>query len=354
VTTVTFRESADFYAGDLKLSAGDYVVSRSQLPLELLLSKAGWQTEISLKVIPISSPVVRTQVEIVFKNYAGTDYLSEILIPGVDGSTTRYSIVPSSAELLDAKHTSPSEHSITGKNAVDEPPATQNTNEPERGSYGALCYAMGKVCIMMVALPDGSPCICYFAPDNILPGFVFGATSRSSSSVDVPEFPWPPPVASSTEVIPTSTLKMISKSGTMKDLDAILVSALTKNGYSERSYYAVPGGFVLVTRLEQIESNGKPMSMPARWSAQTSLSSNHFSMIDYLRALLKAPPGYYRVIAFVVTPTPFAERSKSVSESEVSAWQQKDENPPRTKRSLKGSTLNSRKEQCAVGSLRKT
>jgi hypothetical protein len=106
----------------------------------------------------------------------------------------------------------------------------------------------------------------------------------------------------------------------MGDVDAMLQQALLQAGYSERSYFAAPGGFVLVTRLEQIDPDGKPKDVPARWSAQQALSFGHFSLIDYVRALFTAAPGYYRIIAFVVTPTPFTSSDKTVTEAEATAW----------------------------------
>lgn len=38
-----------------------------------------------------------------------------------------------------------------------------------------------------------------------------------------------------------------------------LAGALEKVGYSERSYFSVPGGFALATKLEQIYPDGRPM-----------------------------------------------------------------------------------------------
>jgi hypothetical protein len=104
---------------------------------------------------------------------------------------------------------------------------------------------------------------------------------------------------------------------TLGNLNDALVSAMQTTGYYEKSYYAVPRGFALATRLEQIAEDGSSKMAPDRWSAGPP-RVEHFS--EYLRALLTANPGYYRVVVFVVTDTPFAETGAPVSESEAEKW----------------------------------
>lgn len=133
----------------------------------------------------------------------------------------------------------------------------------------------------------------------------------------LPSFPWPPPNASASEGIPNELLAGSSQLQSLGDVNTRLVSALEKNGYSERNYYAVPNGFALVTRLEQIEPDGRPKADPDRWSPN---SPEFRSLGAYLRALFTANPGYYRVIVFIVTDVPFAESDKKVSEEEAIHW----------------------------------
>jgi hypothetical protein len=103
----------------------------------------------------------------------------------------------------------------------------------------------------------------------------------------------------------------------LKDLDAVLLSSLQAAGY-EMSYYAVPGGFAQVARLERIQPGGEP------YRASRFDPSFHpldqFTMSGYLFALLVAPPGYYRVIVFVVTPEAFEASGKPVSADEATSW----------------------------------
>ena len=104
------------------------------------------------------------------------------------------------------------------------------------------------------------------------------------------------------------------------DVDAVLSDVLARTGYAEKSYWAVPRGFVIATRLEQIDANGKPKPPPARWSAETPRLSGEFSLSVYLRALFTADPGYYRIVAFIVTDALFSQSDRSVSSQEARSW----------------------------------
>lgn len=132
-------------------------------------------------------------------------------------------------------------------------------------------------------------------------------------------FPWPPPLASATELIPRKLLQEKSKLMQLIDVDYKLTEAIKQNGYYESSYYVVPQGFTLVTRMEQIGSDGAPKQGPQRWALTPQLLTE-FSLAAYLRALLFASPGYYRVIVFIVTPVPLTQSSSGPSPAEVIEW----------------------------------
>lgn len=125
-----------------------------------------------------------------------------------------------------------------------------------------------------------------------------------------PEFPWPPPEPTSSVSLKRDLLA--NGNGKLGDVADHMVSALAEVGYSEKSFYAVPGGFALVTRLEQIEPDGTPLPEPGRWS-QAPPPSKIFSLGAFFGSLFNAPVGNYRVIAFIVTDQPF------VTDGEVSA-----------------------------------
>ena len=75
----------------------------------------------------------------------------------------------------------------------------------------------------------------------------------------------------------------------LSDIDVALVEALDATGYYDKAYFSVPDGFALVTRLEQIEANGKSLQPPDRWSVQVK-PLREFSLPAYLQALFSPPP----------------------------------------------------------------
>jgi hypothetical protein len=131
----------------------------------------------------------------------------------------------------------------------------------------------------------------------------------------LPQFPWPPPKASTWRVLPAWPLGPHMRA--YGDIDMKLTSALDAKGYTERSYYSVPGGFALVTRLEQIYSDGRSKTPPDRFSVELLPAS---SFTDYIFALFHANPGYYRVIVFVVTDQTIVQGVNAPAQSDVTHW----------------------------------
>jgi hypothetical protein len=105
----------------------------------------------------------------------------------------------------------------------------------------------------------------------------------------------------------------------LHDVDVRLNVALTAAGYHEKSYYSVPEGFALVTRLEQINLDGTPKDPQARWSTEIP-PLRGFSLREYVRALFAARAGFFRVIVFIVTSHPFVQSEEEISFSTASAW----------------------------------
>lgn len=147
------------------------------------------------------------------------------------------------------------------------------------------------------------------------------ATGSAASPADPSKpkgFPWPPPDPTSRASLDHAMLQNTadpSLGGAARKLQAALESV----GYVERSYYPVPGGFALVTRLEQIDPKGKPVAEPDRWS-MTTAPRKLFSPADFLRVLFTAPEGNYRVIAFVVSDQPFRTTDTTVSAQDAEDW----------------------------------
>lgn len=95
-----------------------------------------------------------------------------------------------------------------------------------------------------------------------------------------------------------------------------LQRAFGQAGYLEHSYYAVPGGFAIVTRIEQMDDDGDRLEGSERYElpgtrARDSLSSLLYSLF------VNAPPGYYRYIVVVVSVRPFATRNRLLDDEEA-------------------------------------
>jgi hypothetical protein len=148
-------------------------------------------------------------------------------------------------------------------------------------------------------------------------------TSPTKEHLDFPEFPWPPPQASAKVVIPDKFLRNAAgDTPPVGEVEKKIRDALDANGYAERSYYAVPEGFALVTRLEQILEDGRSKEAPERWATDIR-PLRQFSLDAYLKALFTSNPGYYRVIVFIVTPNRFENSEQEVSRDEAMKWLRK-------------------------------
>ena len=135
----------------------------------------------------------------------------------------------------------------------------------------------------------------------------------------VPEFPWPPPKASASDMIPRELLVGNVTHPTLATVVQAIESALQEAGYGEKSYYSVPGGFAMASRIEQINQDGTAKGPADRWSLEVP-PMRKFSFSAYLTALFTARPGYYRVIVFVVTSHPFSQADAKVTSEEAQVW----------------------------------
>jgi hypothetical protein len=103
------------------------------------------------------------------------------------------------------------------------------------------------------------------------------------------------------------------------DVERRINVALEACGYFQKTYYAVPGGFAIVTQLEQIFPDGTPKDIPDRWAPEVP-PLRRFSLSEYLRALFKANVGQYRIIVFIITPYPFIQADVTVNPDEARDW----------------------------------
>jgi len=140
----------------------------------------------------------------------------------------------------------------------------------------------------------------------------------SMAAAVMPHFPWPPPKASAFTKIPRNMLVKPGESKTLKQVTDALEQALSQAGYSEVSYYWVPNGFAIVSRLEQINKDGSPCKGNKRWAVNYK-NPEVFSLASYLKALFSAQPGYFRVISFILTSESFAQSQAEMSKGDATA-----------------------------------
>ena len=142
---------------------------------------------------------------------------------------------------------------------------------------------------------------------------------EDSVALALPSFPWPPPRESAFAVVPTTLLERAGAVSTYGDAAQRLTSALDRAGYAESTYYAVPSGFVLATRMEQINDDASSKQPPDRWSLNIEPPQN-FSLSWYLRALFQAQKGRFRIIVFVVTDVSLTTTGERISRAEAEGW----------------------------------
>ena len=129
--------------------------------------------------------------------------------------------------------------------------------------------------------------------------------------------PWPPPTPTSQDGIARALVvgNGASTWGTVSDhFDAALEAA----GYEDRDYYAVPGGFALATRIERIDRDGRPLSVPTRWVG--SRGEREWTLEAMLRELAGVPVGRYRTLVFVFSDTAFQSGDVAMSEAMAERW----------------------------------
>ena len=145
-------------------------------------------------------------------------------------------------------------------------------------------------------------------------------------SFKLPEFPFPPPDPSARLHIPNGSLIGSATAPSFGSVAARLEAALASNGYTELSYFAVPGGFTLVTQIERINPDATP-SAEQRWNVEVEpVSLKSFSLEAYVRALLQKDAGFFRVIVFIFSSEPFTASGKKVPVDEAMKWIDKGAN----------------------------
>jgi hypothetical protein len=132
-------------------------------------------------------------------------------------------------------------------------------------------------------------------------------------------FPWPPGPASTRCTIPRGWLFANDGTTTLAVVAGRIEAALRRAEYRKWSYLSAPGGFALVTQMEQINADGGPRPDRSRWSVDLP-SVSDMSLVAFVKALAIAPVGSYRVIVFIVTNVPWSEKGAKPTEAQAQQW----------------------------------
>lgn len=138
--------------------------------------------------------------------------------------------------------------------------------------------------------------------------------NKGCPSNPMPKFPWPPPQCFLRKTLVKNLAKQFKEFG---EVDSRLQNTLDAHGYTQRSYFQAPGGFAMVTQLEQFDKKGKIIER-CRW---TDYPVQDFEGVwDYLTALVMPNPGYFRIFVFVVTNQEYPHAPRKTSKEEAAAW----------------------------------
>lgn len=143
--------------------------------------------------------------------------------------------------------------------------------------------------------------------------------------IEYPRFPFPPPMATATQII---SPKIFANHRTYGEIDKTIGECLNESGYvsSKRQYYAIPNGYALVTRLEKINKDGSPRLGEERWEAQVKSTFKEFSVLDYLKALVMGEEANFRVLVFMITDIPLIQSDEITEMTTAKSWLKKGMN----------------------------
>jgi hypothetical protein len=157
------------------------------------------------------------------------------------------------------------------------------------------------------------------------PSPIAQATPTPTTQATLPTFF--PPKATATVPVP---LHLIKGGISLGELAERLGRVMDSVGYVEKSFYSLDAvdnkGCAIVTHIEQIKADGTPVAK-GRWSFELP-SYENFSVQTFLAALFTAQPGYYRLIALVVSEKPLVEKQNPPSPSQAEELIHGPKSPP--------------------------
>jgi hypothetical protein len=112
-------------------------------------------------------------------------------------------------------------------------------------------------------------------------------------------FPWPPPAPSGRTLFDLTQFGGGAPPAHWGAVADRLIAMMRKGQFPSWGFYAAPGGFAVIPRIEQLdETSGEALAGSARWATETRLAST--SVLTGIFTT-RRPKGLYRAIAFVLT-----------------------------------------------------
>ena len=140
------------------------------------------------------------------------------------------------------------------------------------------------------------------------------------AEVKINKFPTPVPQPSA-ETAPL-LLNFVKAQGAQAvkfgDVEDSLSDLINAAGYDWRQFYDFPGGFAMVTRVEQTKPDWTPMPSPDRWAVNVG-SIKNWSLSEVIRRFASAPSGYYQVLVFVVTDQPVVTANRQATYADLTS-----------------------------------
>jgi HEAT repeat protein len=136
----------------------------------------------------------------------------------------------------------------------------------------------------------------------------------SGPRFQLPEFPWPnPPTPAHIAVfgrqIPREFLG--ADATTLEAVYERILRALTQTDPNfESGVFGVPGGFAVLAKTERINEDGTPLPGEYRWALGYVPPRN---LGDYIGQLFSERPGYFRVLAFVISTEKYRPQDPSTN-----------------------------------------
>jgi hypothetical protein len=120
-------------------------------------------------------------------------------------------------------------------------------------------------------------------------------------AVDAVAFqPWPPPRPSARVTLSPELFGEGTRYRSLGGLAKHIERCFRAGGYKEFAYFSAPGGFAMVTRLEEFSGDGKPVPDDRRWISGIP-ATTPYQLFGLDVALFARPGGRYRFFVVIVT-----------------------------------------------------